>query len=270
MACNLGVLEGDPPVRQIRRDPRRPERVQQRVEGGKSRRGRPLDHGQHDALRQRPRGQALPRPGPRRPGGEPVRRAGNLLHRIRPGLDDHPAGARSPTRPCLRRPPAPRPPGLAPRSFGGAPAALSPAKGAVAGQLLRSAVRRNLGRRPAAAEDIPGPFGEARTWPAPPRRRLPSTGRVADSRTAPVVENRDRRHARLPIDTQARATPRRRRPASPGCGPGARPQRGSPGPSRPPRHDGGSRRGPFETSPPFRRRGPASTALAAAWPTFRP
>ena len=42
------------------------------------------------------------------------------------------------------------------------------------------------------------------------------------------------------------------RPASPGCGPGARPQRGSPGPSRPPRHDGGSRRGPFETSPPFR------------------
>ena len=81
---------------------------------------------------------------------------------------------------------------------------------------------------------------------------------VVDSRTAPVVGNRDRRHARrrLPIDTQARATPRRRRPASPGCGPGARPQCGSPGPSRPPRHDGGSRRGPFETSPPFRRRGP--------------
>ena len=44
---------------------------------------------------------------------------------------------------------------------------------------------------------------------------------VVDSRTAPAVGGRDHRHARrrLPIDTQARrATPRRRRPASPGCG----------------------------------------------------
>ena len=64
-------------------------------------------------------------------------------------------------------------------------------------------------------------------WRAPPprrRNRRAATARPgADSRTAPVVGNRDRRHARrrLPIDTQdltRRATPRRRRPASPGCG----------------------------------------------------
>ena len=88
MACNLGVLEGDPPVRQIRRDPRRPERVKTAGRGRESRCRPPLDHRQHDASRQRPPGRPLPRPGPGRPGGELGRRSRNLLHRIRPGLDD--------------------------------------------------------------------------------------------------------------------------------------------------------------------------------------
>ena len=80
---------------------------------------------------------------------------------------------------------------------------------------------------------------------------------VVDSRTAPAVgtETADTHGGGLPIDTQARrATPRRRRPASPGCGVAARlwtePDKprswpspvpahsaGRPGPSRRPRHN---------------------------------
>ena len=57
----LGVLEG-PTVRQIRRDPRRPERVAAR-RGREPRCGRPaLDHGEHHPPRERPPGQPLPCP----------------------------------------------------------------------------------------------------------------------------------------------------------------------------------------------------------------
>ena len=84
---------------------------------------------------------------------------------------------------------------------------------------------------------LPFPFPRGRGF----SRSRP--GRPAAS-MSPTASSRDdaRRRRRHPTH--------RDRP-SPGCGPGARPQRGSPGPSRPPRHDG-SRRGPFETSPPFR------------------
>ena len=57
----LGVLQG-PSVRQVRRDPRRPERVAARRGREPRRRRPPLDHGQHHPSRQRPPTQSLPHP----------------------------------------------------------------------------------------------------------------------------------------------------------------------------------------------------------------
>ena len=57
----LRVLEG-PPVREVRRDPRRPERVAARRGREPRRRRPPLDHGQDHPPRQRPPRQPIPRP----------------------------------------------------------------------------------------------------------------------------------------------------------------------------------------------------------------
>ena len=168
----LRVLQR-PSVRQVRRDPRRPERVAARRGRQPRGRGAPLDHRQGD-------------PPIERPARQPPRRRRRALRddvlRVPPRRGYRPRSRRPPLRVRMLDTPA------VARSLHRRP---SSRRRTEPGRRTQPP-RPPLARRPEPPPRLPWPRRRRveRPSPCPPRRRM-----VADSRTASAVGTSDRRHA---------------------------------------------------------------------------